>query len=382
MIHLLPAFAIVASQPGLIEIESRSYVINSDLPAEEFEQVAKHLDLVHAEFTKRFRGFGNPVNTKLPVWVFQEQDDYLSHLATMGINARGTGGVFFYRPETGHGLAAWKGDGSLDALLGVLRHEGFHQFAAQRFEADLPNWVNEGLAEFFQHSLFTERRASLGLVDPVSLSLLRRFQREGTLLSLEELLAISAREWNEKVNSLDPQARIIYPQAWSVVHFLIRADNGRYERVILSYLKELSRGQKPDRARLNAFGPDLESMQHAWEEHLEQMEPDPVLLARERLSAAGHLIAIAHSKNQPIRSAADLATLAELPESVLAHPALREFFGPNRDWWLNGPAAHEPFRIRPNREGPPIVELRVGRHQLTLEWVSRGDQLVPNVVIR
>lgn len=377
-LHALPALA----EPDLRTVETRSYTIHSDLPKADFERIAEHMDLVHAQFSERFRGFAVYDTAKLPVWVFNHREDYVAYLARFGVNAVGTGGLFFVSPETGPGLAAWQGDSPLESLQGVLRHEGFHQFGYQRFANNMPQWLNEGLAEYFNDTIITPRRSATGLVDPLTLARLRLAQKKGDLLHLQELMGISSQDWITLVNDQDAKAGVMYPQAWSVVHFLIKGENGRYEKLMLEYLLQLSRGQTPRIATVETFGVDLEPMHRAWLEHLEGLEPDPILLAQHRLRAAALAVASAHASDPG--ATIDLATAAKAPHASRAQPALRVFVGDQPDWWLNGPAAGSPIRLRPSRDTPPTLEIREGRFTLSVQWTKSQDdeRFIPSIIAR
>lgn len=54
------------------------------------------------------------------------------------------------------------GRGSDDELFRTIRHEGFHQFLALRFGDDVPDWLNEGLAQYFEGSGLENGKIRLG----------------------------------------------------------------------------------------------------------------------------------------------------------------------------------------------------------------------------
>jgi len=132
---------------------SAQYWVKTDLPAEQANTLAQHLNLMHAEYAAHLASLPARAPTPLNVLLFADREDYLETLRLRyGIHAAGTGGMFFVNPS-GTALALWTGDLSRRRALHVLRHEGFHQFGYSRFGTDLPLWVNEGLAELFGASV-------------------------------------------------------------------------------------------------------------------------------------------------------------------------------------------------------------------------------------
>lgn len=369
--------------PDLPEIETRAYRIRSDLHRDDFRRVGEHMDLVYRELDRRFSGFPVYGAGKLPLWVFSEQDDYLEALGGQGVNGLGTAGMFFARPETGRVLASWVGDRPIEDVLGTLRHEGTHQIVSQRLGSNLPQWLNEGLAEYFQFTLFGKRRSSLGLVDPASLVRLHLLDEGGRLLPFEELLTLTNARWNELVNTGDARAGVMYPQAWSIVHFLVEGEGGKYERLLVDLLKELSRGVPQSQAIRNAFGSDLEPMEAAWRNHLDAMEPDPMLVAHLRLEAAARVLTAA-GQNVEYRTLGDLRELAgEHADAGRPGILLTGLLGSEPDWWTEPVAGSPAMSVRQARRAPmPELVIKSRRHTLKLAWSQReGVGLVPRIEV-
>jgi hypothetical protein len=102
--------------------------------------------------------------------------------------------------------------------LSVLAHEGFHQYAAAHIAADLPAWLNEGLATYCEsfelhkgETTFVPRR------NPVRMRSLQEAIAAKSLLPLRDVLRTHA---GEVVVATDRRVYSYYAQAWALVLFL------------------------------------------------------------------------------------------------------------------------------------------------------------------
>lgn len=138
------------------------------------------------------------------------------------------------------------------ATLGLLRHEMTHYVLASRFY-DMPVWVDEGLAWFFQAG------EPYGRVYPVAVERLRRILKEETP-SLARLVRI-------------PMGRRIvlddYARSWALVYFLYRRDGGIGR--IVEYLRRVHSGPKALTAFKEVFGKTPEAMEPEWRRFVREL---------------------------------------------------------------------------------------------------------------
>ena len=107
-----------------------------------------------------------------------------------------------------------------DHTLEIVRHETTHLIAAALF-GNLPDWLNEGLAEYFER-LDIDGQAKIIRPSPYYLKLLRKRLRRGTLPDLQQHLRLSHRQWKREDQALR------YAIGWSVVFFLTTEPQGRH----------------------------------------------------------------------------------------------------------------------------------------------------------
>ncbi len=264
------------------ETRAGAYWIKTDLEAGPARELAAHLNLMFAEYGKRLAGLPPRAPAPLNVLLFQRQQDYLATLGQQfGVDASGTGGMFFVTPA-GSALAAWVEGLSRRRIEHVLQHEGFHQFAWSRFGADLPMWVNEGLAEFFGESVVVDRTLILGQTNPRVIDAVREAIEQEKSIPFRRMLSMTPEQWSESLQR--GSAAVAYRQAWSMVHFLVYGDGGRYTARFEAYLKLINSGLPSEHAFTRAFETeDFEAFERRWKEHALAARPSAFGTAAERI---------------------------------------------------------------------------------------------------
>lgn len=301
---LVAATAVPLAADGLSTFKSRHYQVNTDLPRERAADLAAHMDLVYAEYRKRFQSFRPKDRSRPALYLFEYKGAYVSFLAEQGINGQNSGGMFAYHSRRNfHGLLTYTADRPVDETLAVLQHEGFHQFARTYLGYELPPWANEGLAQYFEDGILVRGKMHLGSVNPPRLTRVKAaLAKQDAPVSFEELINIDGRTWLATLAEDPDKASVLYAYAWSVAHFLIHAEDGRYAKAFGRYLELLAAGRTSGDAFAAAFGAsDLDPMRRKWEAYVKDLEPDPLAEAalRMRMIAAGMLWLQKHGMDVP-----------------------------------------------------------------------------------
>jgi hypothetical protein len=273
------------------------YWIKTDVQPDLANQLARHLNLMYDQYAQRLASLPSRAPEKLNVMIFEEHRDYQFVLRTkFGVDGTGSGGMFFANPS-GTALAFWIENLSLRRVEHVLQHEGFHQFAFSRFGADLPPWVNEGLAEFFGEAVLVDRTLVIGQTTPRVIERLQTAIELNEFIPFRRLLSMDSVQWGGQVRRGD--ASLQYHQAWSMVQFLVYGDGGRYVGAFEQYLKLINAGYTSHESFVRAFGsPDIEAFEQRWKAFAITMKPSAFVTAMERIEflAAG----AAHLREQAI----------------------------------------------------------------------------------
>lgn len=263
------------------EVRSRFYHIKSDLPPGETRYYARHLDRLYAQFMRKLGRLPARAPEKLNVYIFSTRAEYLLTLRVhRQIDASGTAGMFFIKPG-GDGLAFFTAARSRPRILHTLQHEAFHQFAYSRFGADLPPWLNEGLAELFGQAVLIDNDLKLGLPSARLVDAVRGLIEAGEHVPLETMVAMGQPEWNERVQQ--NRAAPLYHQAWSMVHFLVYGNEARYQPMLERMLRLINHGSRFEHAFAEVFGRDLSAFEREWLAHVNALAASPFATALERI---------------------------------------------------------------------------------------------------
>lgn len=365
--------------PNLQRHKGRHYTVRFDTPPDVARELSRHIDAMHEEYTRRFSAFGVRNARPMTVWVFARQADYLEFLAKQGHDVRNTSGVFFVSDDA-QGIATYLEGQSERHVIATLQHEGFHLFSFLRIHEDLPIWADEGLAEFFEAGILVKGKMATGIAPPGNLRRVQEAIRSNEYLPLSDLFVMSHAEWNALTNAGDDRAILMYAQAWSVCHFLIVAENGKYLSVLMDYLNGIKRGMGPDIAMRQAVGEGgVRAMEEAWKKFILACEPDPLLQAVERLEFLGRGLLALHSMGVPVRSLDELRarlTAAGYASIVYSHGVMQRFDASDPRMFEAPPAQKRGVTSRialadPPREGlPPEIRLTGLRVDVRITWTT------------
>jgi hypothetical protein len=230
---------------GMTRYEGPYHVLYTDVDKPVVREAVFRLKAMAEEYHRRTKGFSGTIRRRLPFVLFKSGEDYKK----MGM-PEGSAGAFTGRVllATYRGQTTWR----------IVQHEGFHQFVHSVIRGEIPIWVNEGLAEYFGEGIWTGDGMVTGVVPPARLARLREHIREKRLLPTAAMLKMSHREWNAKLSGRN------YDQAWSMVHFLVHADDGKYRKAFSSFINDLSRGLDWQDAYRRRFGSDTEAFEEAY----------------------------------------------------------------------------------------------------------------------
>ncbi|KPK84510.1 MAG: hypothetical protein AMJ81_05355 [Phycisphaerae bacterium SM23_33] len=294
--------------PALKTYQTRYYVIHTDLDRDGAREAAIRMTAMAEEYHRRTRGFSGVIRSRLPFYLFRRAEDYYA-----AGGPRGSAGGF-----TGRALMAIAGDHPTDSTWQVVQHEGFHQFAHAVIRGDIPVWVNEGLAEYFGHAIFTGDDFVTGVVPPYRLQRLKKEIEAGKLMPFRRMMQLSYRQWSGEL------AIANYDQAWSMVHFLVHGEDGRYLKPMSGFMNDIGRSLRYENAWVKNFGRDIDGFEKRWREYwlAQPTNPTEDLYAKAAVATVTGFFARAYSQKQTFATAAEFFQAAEQGK-LKAH---------NKDW--------------------------------------------------
>ena len=226
-------------------VKTRYYDMYTDLDDETAREAAVRMTAMAEEYARRIRGFGAKVTRRLPFHLFSRKEDY--HKAGGPANSWG------YYLGTKLMATAARGDNSRTWYM--IQHEGFHQFLDAAMRSKIPPWLNEGLAEYFAHGIWTGDAFVMGAVPDYRLARIKARIKLGKTLDLADLMKMEFETWNEEMSTRN------YDQAWSLVYFLIHGEDGKYRKPLGKFLTDLGAGRPWEPAFVRYFGRDTSALQ-------------------------------------------------------------------------------------------------------------------------
>lgn len=281
-----PTPAGTAQHPNpLKRYDSRYYIIHTDLTGDDLREADLRMTRMAEEYKRRCAGFSGDIRQKFPFFLFRNPRDYYAAGARAG-----TAGVFDAQTNT---LMAIAGSRTTNYTWNTIQHEGFHQFARNVIGGELPIWVNEGLAEYFGEGIFTGDGFVTGHVPPQRLVTIKKQIEGGEFKSIKDMMLLTHARWNEEMKLEN------YDQAWTMVHFLAHAEEGKYQAALVNFMRAISTGQKWDAAWLKHFG-SAEGFETKWRNYWLTLPDDPTadLLARATTETITGALARAVAKKQ------------------------------------------------------------------------------------
>ena len=173
----------------------------------------------------------------------------------------------------GEELVAYYEDSDPGLFYGSAFHEGAHQFMAAVLPgADLPIWMDEAMATYFEGCTYSRatKKITLGFVPP------------DRLLHARELLAKEVAKNGEslaerlffKVSKQGFDAHH-YALAWSFVWYVVNRDSGKYRKHYASFLRATNgAGVRPiPEVFERATGVKLQAVEQGWQAAILALKP-------------------------------------------------------------------------------------------------------------
>jgi hypothetical protein len=271
LLLLLCSSAIAAE---LKTIQTEHYTLRTDVEPALAADLAARLDAMYEEYDDRMAAFAKPADTgrlNFDVYVFNAKADYADFTEHKVPNS---GGVFMPGRNV---LAAFLEGQGRDGLRRTLQHEAFHQFAFTVISPDIPIWLNEGIAQLFEESIWTGKSFVLNQVPPRRVRQLQDDARARRFVPFKEFLAVEHDAWNETLATNPDRGATQYNQAWAMAHFLVNATDGNgrplYRQRLVDLLKALNNGADGADAFRQAFPGGEAQLQQRFGEWAMRLQP-------------------------------------------------------------------------------------------------------------
>ncbi|HUI07874.1 MAG TPA: DUF1570 domain-containing protein [Verrucomicrobiae bacterium] len=147
-------------------------------------------------------------------------------------------------------------------LWRVLAHEGFHQFIGYELGQQIPLWLNEGMAQYFETSFVTGTHFNVGQVSRQKLMLAQYLILNKQAPPLAQLI-----QWDR--STFYANANVAYPMSWALVYYLLNSNGDRFQQgEFRRYLQDLKLGKDDIASFHRRFGQDSGRWQADFEDYI------------------------------------------------------------------------------------------------------------------
>jgi tetratricopeptide (TPR) repeat protein len=241
-------------------VRSPHYLLVGDTTESELREVAIRFEQFRNAFSQLFpaSGLGSPVPTTVVVFKdFESYKRFRPHY-----QGKPTGFVSYFQPGLDLNYIALPLDRDRDSLYVKLFHESVHLLLDSQARR-LPDWLNEGLAQYYSTFEFdiAANKNSLGKPLAGNLALLR----QNRLLPLAALCAVdrASADYNESERS-----GIFNAQSWALVHYILTADNGRRQLQLLRFIEMTAAGVPSEESFRRSFRAGYEALEAELNEYV------------------------------------------------------------------------------------------------------------------
>lgn len=255
----------IADFPRVGDTDSRFQVLcqNSQQLALE---VNRFMTAILGQYEKYFQNWSTKPGAR--VIVFDNVDDFrryaggavsLTHAGLAGYCHLKTdeAGNQFYELVTYESQNLWR----------VLAHEGFHQFIGYELGQQIPMWLNEGMAQYFETAFITGSEFHVGQVSRGKLLYAQALILNKQAPPLSQLI-----QWDR--GTFYANANVAYPMSWALVYYLVNSHEERFgQSEFRRYMQDLKYGQDDYRSFQRRFGADVDHWQADFENYILHLQP-------------------------------------------------------------------------------------------------------------
>ena len=224
-------------------------------------EVNMFMNAILGQYEKFFNNWSGKVGAR--VVVFDNPNDFrgyagdvtsLTHAGLAGYCHLKTdeAGNQFYELVTYEDANLWR----------VLAHEGFHQFIGYELGQQIPTWLNEGMAQYFETSSITGSRFSVGQVSRPKL-----LYAQALIVNKQAPPVAQLIQWDRA--TFYANANVAYPMSWALVYYLMNSNNDRFQQSeFRRYLQDLKFGRDETKSFQRRFGSDTNRLQADFEDYI------------------------------------------------------------------------------------------------------------------
>ena len=201
-------------------VDSQYFSIIGNASVANLQATAIRLEQFRWAFSHVYPNFKLDNDRKTKIVLFKDAASYFEFLPKRPDGSTDVGVAGYFQPGDDINYITFALSSERTDPLSTAVHEYFHSVLESNYDrAQLPPWVNEGLAEYFETvSIADQKNIVVGSQQIEHLRLLRR----STLIPMAEFFTVTSSDL--KVMSPE-RRRLYYAEAWAVVHTLMQNDS-------------------------------------------------------------------------------------------------------------------------------------------------------------
>ncbi len=344
----------------LKQYDSPYYTIYSDLDPAKMPLIIARMTSVAQIYNERTKFLGGVVKSKFQLYIIGDPELYKA----AGGEAYG---VSF--ADRLMGLVSVP-----DEFWHVVQHEAWHQFLHNAASDRLPGWLDEGMAEYFGESLWTGDGLVSGFLPKARYDRFMPRVKDGKIKPFKDIILFKAKDWA----GIDD-----YDQGLTMIHFCLHAENGKYQKALVAFMKSVAGGATFEQAFSANFGnPDaLQKAYLAWWATVSQESVVGRPRTQATVATLASFLGRAWSQGQKFDTADDFlkaagdGSLKRNPKQALPDELLKEALdraAKLQDW---------SFEQQANKAAPPKLVLKQAAGATFTATITLKQNLVDKVVV-
>ncbi len=254
---------IISDTGGMEVFDTEYYTIYTDMGYEIGKEAELRMTALFEEYRRRMAGFRGGINERMPFYICGTLEGYCA----LG-GRRGSAGFFNWD----EGILVALGDPNevdYDDLWSTVQHEAFHQFAYYVISDDMPIWLNEAMAEYFERTIWTGDGFVTDVVSPYDYHWVLQMITEQDVRSFQAMVCLTPEQWNSEFTHTN------YIQAWSMLYFFLSAQNGRYRSGLGRHINDIDQGRDSARSFEARVGDDYDALRDEYVDWWMSHETNP-----------------------------------------------------------------------------------------------------------
>lgn len=243
----------ISAKDKWLKIKSNHFTLIGNASERDIRTVGTRLEQFRSVFSQLFPNVRMDSPVPITVIVFKNKSAYVPFMP--GHNGKVTEVAGYFQPGEDVNYITLTSEFGQNNPYSTIFHEFVHSLTNDS-TANMPLWLSEGIAEFYETLEVTDKDTKVTLGAPISHHVFRL--RETKFMPLPQFFAVHHKspEYNER----DKQS-IFYAQAWAFVHYVMLGNNSQRQPQLGQFFRLLGTGAPVEECFKKAFQTDFAAME-------------------------------------------------------------------------------------------------------------------------